>query len=93
MHKAKVLVRAQNGTIKYTKEQLTTLQKMRTIQKDGMTMLHPSEYTVEEFPQVVRYSHDIVSSTGELLHKQGDIIKDAIILTDPDYEQLVVQLF
>lgn len=93
IHKAKVLIRVDNGGIKYTKDQLVTLQGMKTIQKDKMTMLHPSEYTVDEFPQVVRYAHDIISPTGELLHKQGDVIKEAVILTDPDYEQLVVQLF
>lgn len=79
MHKPKVLVR---GT-----------SSMKTLSKDGMTMLHPSEYTADEFPTVVRYANDVVSQTGEILHKQGDIIQDAVILTDPDYEQLVVQLF
>jgi len=79
LHKPKVLIRENSG--------------LSTVKKDGMIMLHPSEYTADQFATVVRYANDVVSPTGELLHKQGDVIKEAVILTDPDYEQLVVQLF
>ena len=65
-------------------------------------LLNPSEYISdtkhltedEEFPTVVRYTHDVYDEkTSKLLHRQGDIIQEAIIQTDADYEQLVVQLF
>lgn len=65
-------------------------------------LLDPSEYISdfehlteeEEFPTVVRYTHDVYDKKdSKLLHRQGDIIQDAVIMTDADYEQLVVQLF
>lgn len=65
-------------------------------------LLDPSEYIsnpkqlteAEEFPTVVRYTHDVYDpKTQKLLHRQGEIIQNAIIQTNPDYEQLVTQLF
>ena len=65
-------------------------------------LLNPSEYirnlqnpTQDElYPKTVRYSHDIINDeTGEVEHKAGDIIKGAIILTNPDYESITTQIF
>lgn len=79
-NKVKVLIRSNKDSLK-------------TEKRDNMTLLHPDEYTSTEMPTVVRYSHDIVNGAGEVIHKQGDIIQEAIIFTNPDYEQLVSQLF
>lgn len=80
VNKPKVLIKSNKDSLK-------------TEKRNNMTLLHPDEYTCTEMPTVVRYSHDIVSNTGELLHKQGDVIQNAIIFTNPEYEQLVSQLF
>jgi hypothetical protein len=61
VNKPKVLIKSNKDSLK-------------TEKRNNMTLLHPDEYTCTEMPTVVRYSHDIVSNTGELLHKQGDVI-------------------
>lgn len=66
---------------------------LRTLTRNKTVMLHPSEYISDEFPTVVRYSHDIEDERGNIIHKKGDVIQNAVILTNPDYEQMVVQLF
>lgn len=64
------------------------------IRKDGkMVMMDPSEYNCSEFPQYVVYSHDVYDSTGATIHKAGEMIREALIVTNPDYEQLVSQLY
>ena len=67
--------------------------QLKTMKNHNMVVLHPSEYISSEFPTVVRYSHDVSDVSGNIIHKKGEIIQDAIILTNPDYEQMVAQLY
>lgn len=47
----------------------------------------------EMYPTVVRYSRDVINDDGQIEHHRGEIIENAIILTNPDYESLATLIF
>jgi len=65
------------------------------------TVLNPSEYiadvkhpTKEElFPNLVRYSHDVVDANNKIVHRKGEIIDGAVIMTNPDYESYASKMY
>ena len=56
---------------------------------------NPEKLTNQElYPKNVRYTHDMVDDeSGKILHKKGDIIQGAVILTDADYEAITTQIY
>lgn len=56
---------------------------------------NPEKLTNQElYPKNVRYTHDVVDDeSGKILHRKGDIIQGAVILTDADYEAITTQIY
>lgn len=64
-------------------------------------VLNPSEYiadvkkpTDEElFPNLVRYAHDVTDANNKIIHRKGEVIEDAVIMTNPDYESYASKMY